>query len=124
MTIQNSTPTSSKLCECCNVAEMMPELLADANAQPKTDSAGLKATYCSFATKGKFFGGVVFIGSHDAISAAALAWKMGINPGGECLSIVNNISIEQLSVAEKFAGRLLSKDEVESFGEAMEELEG
>ena len=43
-------------------------------------------TYCSFAEPGKCLGVVVLTGELDVVTSAQLAWKLGINPGGQMMA--------------------------------------
>jgi hypothetical protein len=66
--------------------------------------------YLSFVD-GKFLGGCVVDGATEK-EAITNAWRLGINPGGEVLSIrLTRKTVDCLPM-----NRLMSREEIESFG--------
>ena len=76
-------------------------------------------TYCSFV-KEICVGVLVLDGAHDPISASKTAWALGLNPGGELMSIVIPPETPErlyLAMAEN-RNRLLRPDEARELMEA------
>lgn len=69
-------------------------------------------TWCSFAAESGWLGAVILEGHLSAAEAIAEASRLGINPGGECMSMHVPLGLQEESHA-RLANRLLSLEECE-----------